>query len=64
MCGSIGQIASAIFYSDYVPAEMTAYGVFRLQLMTYDVQWHATYFLSKSAVCADCVILAQHATYV
>ena len=27
---------------------MTAYGVFRLQLMTYDVQWHATYFLSTS----------------
>ena len=46
-----------------MPAEMTAYGMFRLQLMTYDVQWHATYFLSKSAVCADCVILAQHATY-
>lgn len=34
--------------SDYycVPAEMAVYGVFRLQLMLYDVQWHATYFLS------------------
>ena len=31
---------------DYVPAKMAAYGVFRPPLMTYDVQWRATYFLS------------------
>jgi hypothetical protein len=30
----------------YVPAEMAVYGVFRLPLMTNDVQWRATYFLS------------------
>ena len=42
---------------------MTAYGMFRLQLMSYDVQWRATYFLSKSAVCADCVMLTQLASY-
>ena len=31
---------------DYVPEKMAAYGVSRPQLMTYDVQWRATYFLS------------------
>ena len=32
----------------YVPEKMAAYGVSRPQLMTYDVQWRATYFLSIS----------------
>jgi hypothetical protein len=31
---------------NYVPEKMAAYGVSRPQLMTYDMQWRATYFLS------------------
>jgi hypothetical protein len=31
---------------DYVPTTMAVYGVFRPRLITYDVQWRATYFLS------------------
>ena len=37
---------TVLFPARYVPGKMVAYGVSRPQLMPYDVQWRATYFLS------------------